>query len=353
MTKEVIKRTEERSSERKETQLEEECSMKNWKKAIALIASMSALVSVAACGSASGASGGNSGKKVVGFVAVGAEGGFRTANENDIQTAFKDAGFDLRYSPTTQSDQQKQIQAFNKFVNDEVDAIILSSTEDSGWDDSLKKAAEAEIPVFTVDRDVDVQDAAAKKAIVSHIGPSNEWCGQQAAEFLNKQFPDGGNGLILEGIAGLSVVKDRQTGFDEKIASNQKVLESQSANWSTDEAKTVTAGLLDKYTSQGVNWIWAQNDEMALGAAQAVDAAGLKGKVTIIGNDGTKAALQAVADGELAFDIEYNPIFGKETAQAVQDYLDGKDVEPNIEIESKTFTKEEAQAALDSGERQY
>ena len=330
--------------------------MKNWKKAIALVASAAALVSVAACGSGSGDNGGSSsdsGKKTVGFVAVGAEGGFRTANENDIKSAFDEAGFDLIYSPTTQSDQQKQIQAFNKFVNDEVDAIILSSTEDSGWDESLKKAAEAEIPVFTVDRNVDVKDAEAKKAIVSHIGPSNEWCGQQAAEFLNKQYTDGANGLILEGIAGLSVVKDRQTGFDEKLASNQKVLESQSANWSTDEAKTVTAGLLDKYKSDGVQWIWAQNDEMALGAAQAVEAAGLKGKVTIIGNDGTKAALQAVADGELAFDIEYNPIFGKETAQAVQDYLDGKDVEPNIEIESKTFTKDEAQAALDSGERQY
>ena len=200
---------------------------------------------------------------------------------------------------------------------------------------------------------MDVKDAEAKKAIVSHIGPSNEWCGQQAAEFLNKTYPDGANGLILEGPAGLSVVKDRQKGFDSKIDSKQKVLESQSANWSTDEAKTVTAGLLDKYKSQGVSWIWAQNDEMALGAAQAVDAAGLKGKVTIIGNDGTKAALQAVADGDLAFDIEYNPIFGKETAQAVKDYLDGKDVEANIEIESKTFTKDEAQAALDSGERQY
>ncbi|NMM92824.1 sugar ABC transporter substrate-binding protein [Bifidobacterium sp. DSM 109957] len=336
---------------------EEEYNMKNWKKAIAFVVSGAALVSFAACGSSNGDAADNgssdSGKKTVGFVAVGPEGGFRSANEKDIQNAFKDAGFDLIYSPTSNSDQSKQIQAFNKFVNDEVDAIILSSTEDSGWDDSLKKAAEAEIPVFTVDRNVDVKDAEAKKAIVSHIGPSNEWCGQQAAEFLNEQYPDGANGIILEGIAGLSVVKDRQTGFDSKIASNQKVLESQSANWSTDEAKTVTAGLLDKYKSEGIKWIWAQNDEMALGAAQAVDAAGLKGQVTIIGNDGTEAALQAVADGDLAFDIEYNPIFGKETAQAVKDYLDGKDVEANIEIDSKTFTKEEAQAALDSGERQY
>ena len=332
--------------------------MMNWKKAIALVASAAALVSVAACGSSNagdaGADGGSDGgKKTVGFVAVGPEGGFRTANEKDIQNAFKDAGFELTYSPTTGSDQSKQIQAFNKFVNDEVDAIILSSTEDSGWDDSLKKAAEAEIPVFTLDRNVDVTDAEAKKAIVSHIGPSNEWCGQQAAEFINENYPDGANGLILEGIAGLSVVKDRQTGFDSKIASNQKVLESQSANWSTDEAKTVTAGLLDKYKSENPQFIFAQNDEMGLGAAQAVDAAGLKGKVKIITIDGTKNALQALVDGDLSFVIEYNPIFGKETAQAVKDYLDGKDVESDIQIESKTFDATSAKEALDSNSRAY
>jgi len=267
--------------------------MKNWKKAIALVASAAALVSVAACGPSNAGGSSDSGKKTVGFVAVGPEGGFRTANEKDIQQAFEDAGFDLTYSPTQNNDQQKQIQAFNKFVNDEVDAIILSSTEDSGWDDSLKKAAEAEIPVFTVDRNVDVKDAEAKKAIVAHIGPSNVWCGEQAAEFVNKNFPDGANGFILEGPAGLSVVKDRGTGWGNKVASNVKVLESQSANWSTDEAKTVTAGLLDKYKSDNPQFIFAQNDEMGLGAAQAVDAAGLKGKVKIITIDGTKNALQS------------------------------------------------------------
>ena len=293
--------------------------MKNWKKAIALVASAAALVSVAACGSSNAGGSSDSGKKTVGFVAVGPEGGFRTANEKDIQKAFEDAGFDLTYSPTQNNDQQKQIQAFNKFVNDEVDAIILSSTEDSGWDDSLKKAAEAEIPVFTVDRNVDVKDAEAKKAIVAHIGPSNVWCGEQAAEFVNKNFPDGANGFILEGPAGLSV----------------------------------TAGLLDKYKSDNPQFIFAQNDEMGLGAAQAVDAAGLKGKVKIITIDGTKNALQALVDGDLSYVIEYNPIFGKETAQAVKDYLDGKTVEKDIEIESKTFDAASAKEALDNNTRAY
>ena len=149
--------------------------MKNWKKAIALVASAAALVSVAACGPSNAGGSSDSGKKTVGFVAVGPEGGFRTANEKDIQKAFEDAGFDLTYSPTQNNDQQKQLQAFNKFVNDEVDAIILSSTEDSGWDDSLKKAAEAEIPVFTVDRNVDVKDAEAKKARQELAKIQEEW----------------------------------------------------------------------------------------------------------------------------------------------------------------------------------
>lgn len=328
--------------------------MKNWKKTLGVAVSAVAIFGLAACGnSGASSSGSKDGKKTIGFVAVGPEGGFRTANENDLKSAFKNAGFDLIYSPTQNNDQQKQIQAFNKFVNDEVDAIVLSATEDSGWDDSLKKAAEAEIPVFTVDRNVDVKDATAKKAIVSHIGPSNEWAGQQAAEFVNKNFPDGANGFILEGPAGLSVVNDRGKGWKDKVASNVKVLESQSANWSTDEAKTVTAGLLDKYKADNPQFIFAQNDEMGLGAAQAVDAAGLKDKVKIITIDGTKAALQALADGDLSFVIEYNPIFGEETANAVKGYLDTKKVEADIEIESKTFDAESAKAALESGTRAY
>lgn len=327
---------------------------KAFKTGLAAVCAASALVSLAACGGSSESSDSSSdGQKTVGFVAVGPEGGFRTANENDIKQAFKDAGFNLVYSPTQNNDQQKQIQAFNKFVNDEVDAIILSSTEDSGWDESLKKAAEAEIPVFTVDRNVEVKDAEAKKAIVSHIGPSNEWAGEQAAEFVNKNFPNGANGFILEGPAGLSVVKDRGTGWDNKINDNEKVLESQSANWSTDEAKTVTAGLLDKYKSQNPQFIFAQNDEMGLGAAQAVDAAGLKGKVKIITIDGTKNALQALVDGDLSYVIEYNPIFGKETAQAVKDKLDGKTPKADIQIESKTFDAASAKEALDSNSRAY
>lgn len=318
---------------------------KFWKKTIAFVVAGASLVGLAACGNNASSKGG---KKTVGFVAVGPEGGFRTENENDIKRAFKAAGFNLIYSPTQNNDQQKQIQAFNKFVSDEVDAIILSATEDAGWDSCLEKARKADIPVFTLDRNVQAKSADAKAAIISHIGPSNIWCGQQAAEFINRSFPNGANGIILLGPAGLSVVNDRTTGWNETIHKNIKVLERQSANWDTDEGKTVTAGLLDKYKNQNIQFIWAQNDEMALGAAQAVNAAGRKGKVKIIGNDGTKPALQALIDGNISFDIEYNPDFGAVSAKVVKDYLAGKKVKKQYDIKSQTFTKDSAEKVIDS-----
>lgn len=320
---------------------------KTWKAGLAAVVASASLIGFAACGNSTegAAEGGDDAEKTVGFVAVGPEGGFRTANENDVQAAFKKAGFKMIYSPTQNNDQQKQIQAFNKFVNDEVDAIVLSATEATGWEDSLNKAKEAEIPVVLLDRNIEPNDT---ELYTAHIGPSNTWAGEQAAEFMNKSFPDGANGFVLEGPAGLSVVNDRKSGWESKLADNVKVLESQSANWSTDEAKTVTAGLLDKYKSDNVQFIFAQNDEMGLGAAQAVEAAGLKGKVKIVTIDGTKPALQALIDGDLSLVIEYNPIFGEISAQTVQDALDGKDVEKDIVVESKVFDAAEAEKVIDS-----
>lgn len=319
---------------------------KSWKVGLAAAIAGASLFSFAACGgSGSDTAAGSDDQKTVGFVAVGPEGGFRTANENDVQSAFKKAGFKMIYSPTQNNDQQKQIQAFNKFVNDEVDAILLSATEATGWEDSLKKAKEAEIPVVLLDRNIEPNDT---DLYTSHIGPSNVWAGEQAAEFMNKNFPDGANGIVLEGPAGLSVVNDRKQGWENKLAKNLTVLESQSANWSTDEAKTVTAGLLDKYKSKDIQFIFAQNDEMGLGAAQAVDAAGLKGKVKIVTIDGTKPALQSLIDGDLSLVIEYNPIFGETAAETVQAALDGKDVEKDIVVESKVFDAAEAEKVIDS-----
>lgn len=284
----------------------------------------------------------------IGFVAVGPEGGFRTANENNIQEAFADAGIELKYAPTQNNDQQKQLQSFASFVDEGVDGIVLSATEATGWEDSLADAQEAGIPVILVDRGIDPND---ESLYTTHIGPSNIEAGISAGEWTVEKYPDGARAVVLEGPAGLSVVNDRNAGWEQAIeGSNIEVLENQSANWSTDEGKTVTEGLLDKYNND-IQVIFAQNDEMGVGAAQGVEAKGLKpgpdGDVDIITIDGTKPALEALIAGQLSYVIEYNPIMGEEVVDTMVKAVNGEEVPKTIVIESATFEKAGAEAVID------
>ena len=170
--------------------------------------------SLVACSSGSdepAASGDDSGDlTTVGFVAVGPEGGWRTANEQNIQDAFsKENGFDLKYAPSTNGDQNSQITAFTSFIDEGVDAILLSATEATGWEDVLTRAQEAEIPVVLLDRGIEPDD---ESLYTSRIAPDNVGISASAAEWANEQFPDGANYVVLEGPPGLSVLNDRNKG---------------------------------------------------------------------------------------------------------------------------------------------
>jgi len=315
-------------------------------RAIAGIALAGALaLGATACSGGSAGStdaGGSDGElTTIGFVAVGPEGGWRTANEQNIQDSFsKENGFDLKYAPATNGDQNSQITAFTSFIDEGVDAILLSATEATGWESVLERAQEAEIPVVLLDRGIEPNDTGL---YTSHIAPDNVGISASAAEWANGQFPDGGNYVVLEGPPGLSVVNDRNKGWDESIASNMTKLESQSANWSTEEAKSVFETIL-KANNNDVQLVFAQNDEMGLGAALAVEEAGLKPgtDVKIITIDGTKAALEALAAGRLSFVAEYNPLFGDTAIDVVNDALAGDEVESDIVVPSVTFDSPEA-----------
>ncbi|WP_206222139.1 ABC transporter substrate-binding protein [Schaalia sp. ZJ1691] len=331
---------------------------KNFRRAAIAAFTGVAMFSLAACGGGNGDTDAStdsdasdstgSSDITVGFVAVGPEGGFRTANENDIQDAFKKAGITLKYSPTQNNDQQKQLEAFNSFVNEEVDAILLSATEATGWEESLKKAQEAEIPVILLDRGIEPNDESLYS---THIGPSNVEAGKAAGEWAIKSNPDGAKAIVLEGPAGLSVVNERNEGWEEAIKGSKiEVLEHQSANWSTEEGKTVTEGLLDKYNND-IKVIFAQNDEMGLGAAQAVEAKGLTtgaDGVQIITIDGTRPALEALLSGKLSYVIEYNPIFGQQAVDAVKALTSGEKVEKNIVVPSQSFDSTITQDVIDA-----
>ncbi|QXT62123.1 ABC transporter substrate-binding protein [Tessaracoccus palaemonis] len=279
----------------------------------------------------------------IGFVAVGPEGAWRKANEQNVQDTFtQDAGFDLKYAPAAKLDQKSQIDAFTSFVDEGVDVILLSATEGSGWEDSLKRAQEAEIPVILIDRGIEPDDTSL---YVTRIAPDNKEVSASVANWAVSAFPDGAKYFTLEGPAGVSVVNERNVGWDEVIGSNDKFtkLGAQTANWSTEEAKSVFETVL-KSNNNDVQLVFAQNDEMGLGAVQAVEEAGLTPgvDVKIATIDGTKNALQALADGKLSFVAEYNPLFGETALDVVKKTLAGEEVDPYIIVPSETFDSPEA-----------
>lgn len=316
------------------------------KRRIATIAAAGAIaLGLAACSSGTGSTDGGDDLATVGFVAVGPEGAWRQANETNIQDTFtKEAGFDLKYAPATNNDQKSQIDAFTSFVDEGVDVILLSATEGSGWEDSLERAKEAEIPVVLIDRGIEPDDTSL---YATRIAPDNIAVSESVAEWAKSALPEGGKYFTLEGPAGVSVVNERNEGWDEVIGADSAFTKigAQTANWSTEEAKSVFETVL-KSNGNDVQMVFAQNDEMGLGAVQAVEEAGLTpGKdVKIATIDGTKSALEALSESKLSFVAEYNPLFGDTALEAVQKLLDGDTVESSIVVESATFDSPEAAA---------
>lgn len=305
-------------------------------------------ISLAACSSGGGdsASAGDGDLTTVGFVAVGPEGAWREANEKNIQETFtEDAGFELKYAPATNLDQKSQIDAFTSFVDEGVDVILLSATEASGWEDSLERAQEAEIPVILLDRGIEPDDDSL---YVTRIAPDNVEVATEVGAWAVEQFPDGGNYITLEGPAGVGVVNERNKGWDASVDGSSLVeVAAQTANWSAEEGKSVTETLL-KANGNDIQLIFAQNDEMGLGAAQAVEEAGLMPgvDVKIATIDGTLAAMEALAAGQLSYVHEYNPLFGETALEVVEKALAGESVESYIVVPSEAFDSAEAAQAV-------
>lgn len=318
---------------------------------LAAVGAMS--IGLAACSSGGdNATAGDGDLTTIGFVAVGPEGAWREANEKNVQETFTtDAGFDLKYAPATNLDQKSQIDAFTSFVDEGVDVILLSATEASGWEDSLERAQEAEIPVILLDRGIEPDDDSL---YVTRIAPDNVEVAKEVGAWAVEQLPDGGNYITLEGPAGVGVVNERNEGWDASVDGSKLVeVAAQTANWSAEEGKSVTETLL-KANNNNIQLIFAQNDEMGLGAAQAVEEAGLTPgvDVKIATIDGTLAAMEALADGQLSYVHEYNPLFGETALDVVKKTLDGESVDSYIIVPSEEFdSAEAAQAVL--ADRQY
>jgi simple sugar transport system substrate-binding protein len=201
--------------------------------------------------------------------------------------------------------------------------------------------------VILIDRGIDPDD---NSLYVTRIAPDNFEVSKSVAEWAVGALPDGGKYFVLEGPAGVSVVNERNDGWNSVIDSHPEIekVGAQTANWSAEEGKSVMETVL-KANNNDIQVVFAQNDEMGLGAALAVEEAGLvPGEdVKIATIDGTKGAIEALAAGQLSFVAEYNPLFGDTALDVVRKTLAGESVDSYIIVPSGTFdSPEAAQEAL-------
>ncbi|MGC3862954.1 ABC transporter substrate-binding protein [Micromonospora chersina] len=319
------------------------------RKVIAVLTAALLATGMAACGNSDtgGSGSGDDGKITLGFSQVGAESGWRTANTTSIKEAATEAGIDLKFDDAQQK-QENQIKAIRNFIQQKVDVIAFSPVVESGWDTVLKEAKDAKIPVILTDRSVDSADKSLYK---SFLGSDFVKEGRLAGEWLVEQKKAAAgpvNIVELQGTTGSAPANDRKKGFAEAIAanSNLKIIASQSGDFTRAGGKQVMEQFLK--ANPKIDVLFAHNDDMGLGALEAITAAGkVPGKdITIITVDAVKDGMQALADGKFNFIAECSPLLGPQLMDLVKKVHNGEEVPARIETQETTFTQEQAKEAL-------
>jgi galactofuranose transport system substrate-binding protein len=284
----------------------------------------------------------------VGFAQTGSESGWRSANTESMKTAFSaENGFDLTFN-AADNDPAAQIAAVRSFINQGVDAIVIAPIVTDGWDDVLQEAADADIPVILEDRTVSAPDTL----FASWVGLDFRKEGVTAGTWAKEEFGDTATKMVvLEGTTGSAPANDRAEGFDEAIAGTMiEKIDSQTGDFTRDGGKTVMEGFLQKYGVDGIDLVYAHNDDMALGAIEAIEAAGaVPGQdIKIVSIDAVKDGMQALVDGKINYIVECNPLLGDLAAGLVKDVLAGNPVEKAIYVTDDAFTQEKAAEVIDS-----
>ncbi|WP_204048857.1 MULTISPECIES: ABC transporter substrate-binding protein [Microbispora] len=323
------------------------------KRISALILAGATALTMAGCSSSSGGSGGSSGggaddgKLVMGFAQVGAESGWRTANTKDIQESAKAAGIELKFSDAQQK-QENQIKAIRSYIQQKVDVIAFSPVVESGWDTVLKEAQNAKIPVILTDRAVDSKDTSLYKTF---LGSDFVEEGKKAGQWLVDQYKDSKddvNIVQLEGTTGSAPANDRKAGFQQVISADPKfkIIASQSGDFTRAKGKEVMEAFLK--SNPKIDVLYAHNDDMGLGAIEAIEGAGkVPGKdIKIITVDAVHDGMQALADGKINFIVECSPLLGTQLMDLAKKVVKGEQVPQRVVTEETTFTQEQAKEAL-------
>lgn len=283
----------------------------------------------------------------VGFAQTESNNPWRIAQTKSMQDEAKKLGYQLVYTDAAGS-AAKQVSDVRSMIAQKVDAIFLAPREEKPLAPVIREAAKAGIPVILLDRNVDPKLAKAGQDYVTFIGSDFILEGKRVGEWLAKKSGGKANIIQLLGTTGASPANDRRKGFEDAIKAfpGMKVLASQDGDFSRDKGRQVMETLLQANPS--VNVVYAHNDEMAIGAIAALEAAGKKpGKdVTVLSIDGGKEAVQLVVDGKIAYVVECNPRFGPAAFKALQDYANGRKLAVKLINKDRDYDAESAKTGV-------
>ena len=262
---------------------------------------------------------------VIGFSQVGTESDWRVAFTQAILAEAQERGIDLLFSDAANS-QENQIAAIRSFIAQGVDAIILAPVIETGWDQVLREAQAANVPVVIIDRNV----TADESLYLTRVSSDFVHEGRLAAAWLAQATSGNCNIVELVGTVGSSAARDRQIGFHDVISlfPNMHIIISQTADFRREEGRKVMEAILNSENPDEICALWSHNDDMAIGAIQAIKDAGLNpgSDILIVSVDAIPDIFLAMMNGDANATIELNPNMGGPAFDAIIAHLNGEEV---------------------------
>ncbi len=281
---------------------------------------------------------------IVGYAQLGAESEWRAANTISIKETAEQLGVELRFLDAQQK-QDNQIVAVRKFIVQKVDIIGISPIVETGWDEVFQEAKDAGIPIILVDR----RAAVPEDLYVSYLGSDFLEEGRKAARIMAELVNGNANIVELVGTIGSAPANDRYTGFREILQDypEMQIIDSESGDFTRARGREVMRVFLQKHGNQ-ITAVYAHNDDMALGAIEAIEEYGLKPEVDIkiVSVDAARGAFEAMIAGKLNATVECNPLLGPQFFELALKVVNGQPIPRWVPSIEDVFFPEDASEIL-------
>ena len=281
---------------------------------------------------------------IVGYAQLGAESEWRAANTISIKETAEQLGVELRFLDAQQK-QENQILAVRKLIIQKVDVIGISPIVETGWDEVFQEAKDAGIPIILVDR----RAAVPENLYVSYLGSDFLEEGRKAARVMAELVNGKAKIVELVGTIDSAPANDRYTGFREILKNypEMQIIDSQSGDFTRARGKEVMVAFLQKYGKK-ITAVYAHNDDMALGAIEAIEDYGLKPGVDIkiVSVDAARGAFEAMIAGKLNATVECNPLLGPQFFELALKVVNGQSIPKWVPSIESIFFPEDASSIL-------